>query len=132
MPQTAQSYGLRVDENIDQRLDRKLSTQAAIVYLTNAYEQFGSWSMAAAAYNRGVAGIQYEIDWQYTDDYYRLWLNPETSRYVYRIIAIKYAMENSEAFLGISDDIQPYLFPEHKTVRVMGPIQDIAARAREQ
>lgn len=132
MPETAQSYGLRVDEFIDERLDRKRSTQAAIEYLSGAYQQFGSRSMAAAAYNRGVAGMQYEVDRQYTDDYYHLRLNPETSRYVYRIVAIKYAMENTQELLGFPEPSNVYTLPKYKTVRVLGPREDMAARAREQ
>jgi len=98
MKQPARSYGLIVNNQIDQRYDVELATEAACRYLKDAYERFGSWTLAAAAYNRGMQGLQKAIDDQEERDYYRLYLNPETARYVYRILAAKMILENPRQY----------------------------------
>src|SRR5690606_18957173 len=63
-------------------------------YLKKAYKKFGNWTMVAASYNRGMSGMQRALDDQSVDNYYDLYLNDETSRYVFRILAIKEIAEN--------------------------------------
>ncbi len=98
MPKTAMEYGLKVNREIDERLHIEKSTLAACEYLTDAYNIFGEWTLAAASYNMGTGGVQRELDNQLVDNYYDLYLNPETSRYVFRIMAMKIIMENQEAY----------------------------------
>jgi membrane-bound lytic murein transglycosylase D len=95
VPDTARRYGLKVDETVDERLDPEKSTDAALSYLSYLYNRFGSWYLAAAAYNAGenrVGRIMTEATGreQGTDaDYYRVWdqLPGETRDYVPAMVA---------------------------------------------
>ncbi|BBO66848.1 hypothetical protein DSCA_07780 [Desulfosarcina alkanivorans] len=93
MPQTARKYGLVVDSDFDERRNLYLSTPAAMAYLKDLFERFGSWSLSLAAYNMGEEGLEAEILEQGTTDYYRLYLPLETQRFVFRILAIKRIIE---------------------------------------
>lgn len=95
---TARQHGLQVNEEVDQRYDPWLSTQAACRYLLRAYNQFGNWSMVAASYNMGTAGLRHQADFQGQDRYPELHLNNETSRYLPRILAIKTIMQHPERY----------------------------------
>lgn len=108
-------YGLEVNDELDERYDVEKSTQAACDYLKDAYIQFGSWTMAAAAFNAGMNGIEKWKNLQKTNNYYNLVLGPETSRYVARIIAIKLIMENLPAYgydLNEKDLYKPLKYKE--------------------
>lgn len=50
---TGRRYGLRIDSYVDERRDPVRSTDAALRYLGDLYDRFGSWSLATAAYNTG-------------------------------------------------------------------------------
>ena len=89
MRRTGRQYGLVVNRRIDERRNIFASTQAAIRYFQDLNKQFGSWALAAAAYNMGHEGLAAEIKEQGTTDYYRLYLPLETQRYIFRILAIK-------------------------------------------
>jgi hypothetical protein len=89
IPATGQKFGLRVDENMDERRNFFSSTRAAIQYLKQLYGQFGSWTLAAAAYNMGENGLSRDVTEQKTRDYYHLYLPLETQRYIFKILAAK-------------------------------------------
>jgi hypothetical protein len=91
---SGKEYGLEITREVDERYDPIKATEAACKYLAQAYRKFGNWTMVAASYNRGMAGMQRAIDDQKVDSYYDLYLNEETSRYVFRILAIKEIAEN--------------------------------------
>lgn len=91
---TALSFGLVVNENIDERLDLIKSTKAACRLIKMARSKFGSWTLAAAAYNRGIGGMERAINKQENDSYYHLKLNKETARYLYKLVAIKLLFES--------------------------------------
>lgn len=95
---TGEKYDLEINRTIDERYHVEKSTQAACDYLNDAYEMYGSWTMAAASYNMGTNGTSNQMDKQQTDNFYNLVLNPETSRYVARIIAFKYIMKNQHKY----------------------------------
>jgi len=86
---TAKDYGLEVDEQVDERYHVEKSTRAACAYLNDAYERYKDWTLVAAAYNAGQNRIEEELGLQMVDNYYDLYLNEETSRYVFRILAVK-------------------------------------------
>ena len=92
MPETAREYWLRVDEYIDERYHFEKSTDAAIAHIWDLFERFDDWTLATAAYNRWQWWIGRALEDQNVDNYYDLYLNDETSRYVFRILAIKYMM----------------------------------------
>ena len=98
MKATGQEYGLEIKDYVDERYDLQKATKAAAEYLKKAKERFGSWTMAAAAYNGGMAGLNRQIERQGQTDYYDLLLNEETSRYVFRIVALKEIMENPKKY----------------------------------
>lgn len=94
MPQTARDFGLRVNAKVDERQEMKKSTIAACKYLKFLHSKFGSWALAAAAYNGGEGRIKRQITRENHDNYFKMNLNPETGTYVYRLIAIKEIIEN--------------------------------------
>ena len=94
MPETAREKGMEVSETVDERYHLEKSTEAACKYLLVAKEKFGSWTLAAASYNGGMSGISSQIEFQQVNNYYDLLLNEETSRYVFRILALKEIMKN--------------------------------------
>lgn len=98
IPATAKAYGLEVTADIDERCNLEKATRAACKYLKKAKNQFGSWTLAAAAYNRGEGGLNAAITDQGVNNYWDLWLNSETSRYVFRIMAFKLLFENPQMY----------------------------------
>ncbi len=98
MEVTAKEYGLEVNDEVDMRNDVESSTEAACAFLKKLHDRFGSWSLAAAAYNRGHNGLSKQMEEQSVDAYYDMHLNSETSRYVYRILAYKIIMQNPQDF----------------------------------
>ena len=98
MRSTAKEFDLEVNANVDERFNLVLATQAAARYLKQARDEFGSWTLAAASYNAGRAGIRRELTRQGVSNYYDLLLNEETSRYVIRILAVKRLLEEPQQY----------------------------------
>ena len=69
---TAKEYGLEVNEFVDERNHFEKSTLAACKYLKQLNQRFGSWSLAAAAYNMGPTELQTALDEQKENTYYGL------------------------------------------------------------
>lgn len=110
MRSTAPLYGLEVNNEVDERYNPEKATDAACKYLKEAYNRFGNWTAAAASYNCGVAGYNNAATAQGTFNYYQLWLPEETMRYIFRIIALKYILENPERtgfFISPGDQYRP-------------------------
>ncbi len=131
MKGTATDYGLEVNREIDERYHIEKSTQAACQYLKDSYEKYGSWTMVAASYNAGRNFIDRQIERQKESSYFDLLLGEETSRYVFRILALKIIMENPEdyGFKVSKDEIYPMW--DVKTVTIDGPVKDFADFAKE-
>ncbi len=94
MKATAREYGLEVNGNVDERYHLEKATDVACRYLKRYKEKFGSWTLAAAAYNAGPGSINKFMNIQQANDYYDLLLGEETGRYVFRILAIKEILSN--------------------------------------
>lgn len=108
-------YGLEVNDEVDERYHVEKSTEVACKYIKDAYQKFGSWTMAAAAYNAGMNGIGKWSGLQKTNNYYNLVLGSETSRYIARVAAIKIIMENPQKYgynLRESDLYKPLKYKE--------------------
>lgn len=132
MPDTAKERGMEVNENVDQRYDLEKSTQAACSYFLSAKGKFGSWTLAAASYNGGMTGVNKQIDIQKVTNYYDLLLTEETSRYVFRILALKEIMENpvKYGFTIASEDL--YATLPTKKIEIDSTITDLADFAKGQ
>ncbi|MCU0322366.1 MAG: lytic transglycosylase domain-containing protein [Chitinophagaceae bacterium] len=91
-------YGLEINKEVDERYDVVKATQAACAYLKEANRKFNNWTLAAASYNRGMSGLQKAIENQKVNSYYDLYLNDETARYIFRIVAMKEIIENPERY----------------------------------
>jgi hypothetical protein len=98
MESTGKEYGLEINDNVDERYNIEKSTRVAAEYLKKSKERFGSWTLAAAAYNAGNYGVDKQRDRQDVRDYYDLLLGEETGRYVFRILALKEIMENPKKY----------------------------------
>ena len=98
MKGTGREYGLEINDNVDERYHVEKATQVACDYLNKWKDRFGSWTLTAAAYNAGPAGIQKYMGIQQVDDYYDLLLGQETGRYVFRILAIKEIISNRDKY----------------------------------
>jgi membrane-bound lytic murein transglycosylase D len=125
MEPTAREYNLRVDNEVDVRLNVEKSTRAACVYLKSAYQSFNSWTLAAASYNMGQAGVQSNLDRQGVDSYFDLSLNLETARYVFRILAVKEIMNNPKKFGFKIDPHQLYAPYKTRKVKIENSIENL-------
>lgn len=132
MPETAKTLGLRIDDYVDERKDPEKSTVAGLQYLSEAHNQFKSWNMAIAAYNRGKNGIVDDSEYQMKDNYFDLYLNEETSRYYFRILVIKEMMEHPEKYGFDTKTIYKYEDLDSKEIIVKTAISNLAQWAKEQ
>ena len=98
MEQTGKKYNLEINEEVDERYDVEKSTEAACKYLREAYQKLGSWTLAAASYNMGIEGVARQLQNQKQNNYYKLYLNQETARYVFRILAIKEILMHPKSY----------------------------------
>ncbi|MBA4396787.1 MAG: lytic transglycosylase [Syntrophus sp. (in: bacteria)] len=89
MEATGVRYQLKINDDRDERLSFFAATRAALDYLKDLHALFGSWTLAAAAYNMGESGLKAEMLVQKIDNYYRLYLPLETQRYIFRILSVK-------------------------------------------
>lgn len=98
MPATGRENGLEVNDNVDERYHLEKATEVACKYFKKSKEDLGSWTLAAAAYNAGNAGISRRLKEQNVTDYYDLLLGEETGRYVFRIVALKEILSNPDKY----------------------------------
>ncbi|MDR3059201.1 MAG: lytic transglycosylase domain-containing protein, partial [Prevotella sp.] len=131
MPKTAPNYGLEVSSEVDERYSIEKSTVAACKYFREAYNKYGSWASVALSYNAGQGRISGELDKQQAEDSLDLWLVSETTRYYFRMLAIKQIFENPAKFGFIFTEKDLYKPIEFTKVEVTQSIPDLASFAKE-
>jgi membrane-bound lytic murein transglycosylase D len=118
MDPTARAYGLRIDAFVDERRDPVKATDAALDYLADLYRQYGSWYLAAAAYNAGSQRVSRALA-RYSDgrvgDESLYWdiidhLPKETAQYVPKLLAATYLARNAARFELEVTLVDPYVY----------------------
>jgi membrane-bound lytic murein transglycosylase D len=128
---SGKELGLEITDDVDERYDPLKATEAACKYLRTAYSKFGDWALVAASYNRGMTGLKNAIENQNVKSYYDLYLNDETSRYVFRLLAIKEIIQNPRKY---GFNINPaHLYSEEtlRYVEVTDDVKDLVEFARD-
>lgn len=128
---TAKVYDIEMNDEVDERYNIEKETQAACTYLKDAKEKLGSWTMAAASYNMGLPGMMQRAKEQKMNNYYDMFFNPETSRYVFRMLAMKIIFSGPKKAgfdLDAGELYEPY---KYKVVEVDTPIVSIAGFAAQ-
>lgn len=131
MEATAKRYGLEVNKEIDERYNVIKSTQAACDYLKEAKLKLGNWTLAGASYNYGIPGIENQMERQKTKNYYNLFINDETYRFVSRIVALKEIFKDPKkyGFYFSEDELYPVI--ETEDVKVSASIKDLVDFSRK-
>lgn len=130
MKKTGKEYGLEINKNVDERYHIEKSTKVAAAYLKKAKERFGSWTLAAAAYNAGNYGIAKRLETQQVTSYYDALLPDETERYVFRILALKEVISNPKKYGFVFDENDLYTLEQTKEIKVDSAITNIASFAK--
>ena len=128
---TAIQYGLEVNEEVDERYNVAKATEAACQYFFEAYAKYGNWTLVAASFNRGQDGLSDALQNQKARNFYELSLNEETSRYIYRIVALKeiYTHPLKYGLYLMASDFYPVI-PTY-SILVDTPIHDLPAFAQK-
>jgi len=130
MKSAAIENGLEVNEEIDERYHIEKSTEAACRYLKKSFEKYSNWTMVAASYNAGIGGMNRQVEVQDSRNYYDLLLNEETSRYIFRILALKLVIGDPEKYgFKVSDDEKYPVIPVSE-VKVTGSVNRFTDFAR--
>jgi len=126
MNEAGEKYGLEINSQVDERYDVEKSTESACQYLRDSYNMFGSWIASAASYNMGQDGVQKQQERQKAKNYFNLVLNSETSRFVARIVSLKYILQNPEKYgFDIKNEVK-YKPLEYSEVRLDSSVADLA------
>ncbi|WP_034922014.1 lytic transglycosylase domain-containing protein [Gillisia sp. CAL575] len=128
---TGKDFKLEINDNVDERYHIEKSTRVACEYLKKSKERFGTWTMAAAAYNAGNTGVLRQLERQDVSKYYDLLLGEETGRYVFRILALKEIMSNSKKYGFNYNEDQLYKDIPTYRVKVDTAVTDFAAFAKD-
>ena len=129
---TAIEQKLEVTSDVDERYHVEKSTRAACRYLKQLHEKFGSWTLAAAAYNMGPTALKKDLNLQKESSYYHLNLNRETMRYIFRIVALKEMHQESIKYGYYLEPTDLYA-PLHEvvTIEVNKPVLSLADLAHQ-
>lgn len=123
---TARENGLEVNSEVDERYNIEKATIVACKLLKSAYAKYGSWALVAASYNGGRAGLDQKIAVQKAKSYYDLLFVDETTRYVFRILALKLVMEHPEEYGFKIPKKQLYPIIKTDNVELHGSVANLA------
>ncbi len=132
MKPAATEMGLEISEDVDERMHIEKSTQAAADYIKQLYRRFGTWTNVAGAYNVGPTSFAKTLAEQKESSYYHINVNDETSRYLFRIIAIKEIVRNPQDFGYYLEDQHKYSQNQNlKNINVTATITSLADFAHQ-
>jgi hypothetical protein len=131
LEKTAREYNLEVNDYVDERYNVEKATDAACRYFKDSFEKYENWTLVAAAYNAGNRRITESLEYQKATNYYDLYLNEETARYIYRILAIKILYEEREAYGFNLSQKDLYAPLDTRVITVNQAINDLAEFADE-
>jgi len=127
---TGKEYGLEVNEEVDERFNIEKATHAACVFLKGSFKKYGNWTLVAASYNEGRNAIDNQIEKQKENNYYNLFLNDETNRYLYRILSLKLIIESPEKYGFFVSKSEKYPVIPFSLVEIKGPVLDLVSFAK--
>ena len=132
LEKTGREYGLEVTEEIDERYHTQKATRAACKYLKDSYELYGDWLTVAASYNTGRANVTKRSERQKEQKAINLVLPDETSRYIFRLMAVKTVFQSPAkyGFALRSSDLYPTI-PIEREVTVSKTLVDWADFAKK-
>jgi len=128
---TAEKYHMEVNDNVDERYNIEKATAGACIFLKDAKDKLGSWTLAAASYNMGLGGMMSRVREQRLNNYYDMYFNPETSRYVFRMLAMKIIFSDPKkaGYLVQPDELYaPYKYKVVEVDTGIANVADFAAR----
>lgn len=132
MPATGREFGLEVNDDVDERFNIEKSTEAACRFIKNAYKKYGNWESAMASYNGGQGRISRELEAQMVDSAFDLWLVSETSRYMFRIMAMKEILEHPAKYGYHLEPSQLYQPVKYEVAEVDSAVTSWPEWAKEQ
>lgn len=132
MPATGREFGLEVNSNVDERYHIEKATVAACKYFKQAYAKYGDWMAVSAAYNAGQARISSQLSKQLASHAMDLWLVEETSRYMFRLLAVKEVFSHPQRYGFLLKKEQLYPVIPHTEITVNSPIDNLYEFAKEQ
>ena len=130
MKSAAIENGLEVNDEVDERCHIEKATEAACRYLKTSYNKYGNWTMVAASYNAGIAGVNRQAILQDSNSYYDLFLNEETSRYLFRILALKLVIGDPLKYGFKVNEEEKYPIIPVNELKVDGSIKNFTEFAR--
>ena len=131
MEATGKSYGLEITADVDERYHIEKATEAACKYFKDAYNRYGNWVDVAASYNAGMGRISSSMREQLVDSAFDLLLVSETSRYVFRIMAMKEVFENPKKYGFVLKKENLYPLVPVQLINISSDITDLARFAKE-
>jgi hypothetical protein len=129
--ETAKRYGLEVTDEVDERYNIEKATRAACKYLKEARAKYGDWMSAICSYNAGQARIAKQLQEQQAETALDLLLVEETSRYPFRMMAMKEVMSDPYRYGYVLTSDQLYRPIRTKSVKVTSTIESLADFAKK-